>query len=98
MFQMMLAAIGPLLLTGAYAERLLWRPFVAFTFLWEIFVYYPVAHWVWGGGWLERMGVLDFAGGIVLHVCARGGAGDADPKRAAYAPTIRRRRRARRRL
>ena len=68
MFQMMFAAICPLLLTGAYAERLMWKPFVIFTFFWEILVYYPVAHWVWGDGWLERLGVLDFAGGIVLHV------------------------------
>eukprot|EP00040_Diaphanoeca_grandis_P029388 m.172159 g.172159 ORF g.172159 m.172159 type:complete len:500 (+) comp31671_c0_seq2:235-1734(+) len=69
-FQMLFAAITPLLMTGSYAERLRFWPFLAFTILWEIFVYYPVAHWVWGGGWLEKFGTLDFAGGIVVHTTA----------------------------
>ena len=66
MFQMLFAAISPLLMTGAFAERLRFWPAYAFLVLWEVLVYYPVAHWVWGGGWLKaRFGVLDFAGGIV---------------------------------
>jgi ammonium transporter, Amt family len=70
-FQMMFAAITPLLMTGAYAERLRWRTFVTFTILWEIFVYYPLAHWIWNhDGWLHKLGVLDFAGGIVIHTSA----------------------------
>ena len=70
MFQMMFAAIAPLLMTGSFAERLSWPSFVGLTLGFEVFVYYPVAHWVWGGGWLQRLGVLDFAGGIVLHTTA----------------------------
>eukprot|EP00049_Salpingoeca_infusionum_P011348 m.196271 g.196271 ORF g.196271 m.196271 type:complete len:540 (-) comp14906_c0_seq1:363-1982(-) len=69
-FQMMFASITPLLMTGAFAERLLWKPFVAFVVLWELLVYYPVAHWIWGKGWLADHGVLDYAGGIVIHVTA----------------------------
>ncbi|KAJ9468084.1 Ammonium transporter 1 [Diplonema papillatum] len=71
LFQMMFACITPLLMTGAYAERLAWRPFVALTCLWELFVYYPVAHWIWHPhGWLNKIGVQDFAGGIVIHTTA----------------------------
>lgn len=70
-FQMMFAAITPLLITGAYAERLLFRPFLVFTVLWEVLVYYPVAHWLWNAnGWLAKLGALDFAGGIVVHITA----------------------------
>jgi Amt family ammonium transporter len=71
MFQMMFACITPLLMTGAYAERLAWRPFLIFTVAWEVVVYYPVAHWMWAeGGWLAAMGAQDFAGGIVIHTTA----------------------------
>jgi len=69
-FQMMFAAITPLLMTGAFAERLRWRAFVPFMLLWSLLVYYPVAHWIWGGGWLASMGAQDFAGGIVVHTTA----------------------------
>lgn len=68
-YELMFASICPLLMTGAYAERLKFRHFLLFTALWEFFVYYPVAHSIWGpGGWLGEMGVVDFAGGIVIHI------------------------------
>ncbi|GAM24906.1 hypothetical protein SAMD00019534_080810, partial [Acytostelium subglobosum LB1] len=70
MFMMMFANITPLLMTGAYAERVKFRSFIVLTILWEIIVFYPVAHWIWGDGWMKRMGVLDFAGGIVIHTTA----------------------------
>ena len=70
MFQMMFASIAPLLITGAYAGRLSIAASLWFTALWEVLVYYPVAHWMWGDGWLRRMGAEDFAGGIVLHTTA----------------------------
>lgn len=70
MFQMNFASITPLLMTGAFAERISFGPFIVFALLWEVLVYYPVAHWMWGGGWLQRMGALDFAGGIVIHTTA----------------------------
>eukprot|EP00455_Lapot_gusevi_P044497 TRINITY_DN5566_c0_g1_i1.p1 TRINITY_DN5566_c0_g1~~TRINITY_DN5566_c0_g1_i1.p1 ORF type:complete len:477 (-),score=172.07 TRINITY_DN5566_c0_g1_i1:77-1507(-) len=73
-FQMMFACITPLLMTGAYAERLKFKAFMMITVLWEIFVFYPIAHWIWGGGWLGALGVMDFAGGIVIHVSAGIGA------------------------
>eukprot|EP01147_Barroeca_monosierra_P008619 gene8619-1032_t len=69
-FQMMFASITPLLMTGAFAERFLWKPYVIFIIVWEIIVYYPVAHWIWGDGWLANVGVLDYAGGIVIHTSA----------------------------
>jgi len=68
-YQAMFAVITPALITGAFAERMKFSAFVLFTLLWTTIVYDPVAHWVWGtGGWLKNMGVLDFAGGIVVHV------------------------------
>ncbi|XP_004343545.1 ammonium transporter AmtA [Capsaspora owczarzaki ATCC 30864] len=70
LFQMMFAAITPLLMTGSFAERLKFRSFMLIIILWEIFVYYPVAHWIWGNGWLAKLGTLDFAGGIVIHTTA----------------------------
>ena len=74
MFQMLFAAISPLLMTGAFAERLRFWPSLAFMVGWEALVYYPVAHWVWGGGWLStQFGVKDFAGGIVIHTTAGAG-------------------------
>jgi Amt family ammonium transporter len=67
-FQLMFAAITPALITGAFAERKRFASFVLFTVLWSIFVYSPVAHWVWASdGWLFQMGALDFAGGTVVH-------------------------------
>ncbi len=67
-FQMMFAVITPALITGAFAERKRFKAFVVFTLLWATLVYDPVAHWVWGGGWLGQLGALDFAGGTVVHV------------------------------
>jgi Amt family ammonium transporter len=68
-FQMMFAVITPALITGAFAERKRFKAFVLFSLLWTIFVYSPIAHWVWGqGGWLAKMGALDFAGGTVVHI------------------------------
>jgi Amt family ammonium transporter len=68
-FQMMFAIITPALISGAYAERLKFSAYALFTLLWATLVYDPLAHWVWGnGGWMAKMGVLDFAGGIVVHI------------------------------
>ena len=69
-YQMMFAVITPLLITGAFAERLKWDAFFVFIIAWSIFIYYPLAHWVWGKGWLAQLGVFDFAGGIVIHTSA----------------------------
>ena len=68
MFQGMFAIITPALISGAIAERMKFSSYVLFIFLWSFLVYDPVAHWVWGGGWMARMGTLDFAGGIVVHL------------------------------
>ncbi len=69
LFQMMFACITPALITGAFAERKKFSAFVLFTLLWATFVYDPLAHWVWGdGGFLRRLGALDFAGGTVVHI------------------------------
>jgi Amt family ammonium transporter len=68
-FQLMFAAITPALITGAFAERKRFSAFVLFTILWSIFVYSPLAHWVWSvDGWLYKLGALDFAGGTVVHI------------------------------
>jgi Amt family ammonium transporter len=68
-FQGMFAVITPALLMGAIAERMKFKTFFVFTLLWSTLVYDPVAHWVWGsGGWIRKMGGLDFAGGIVVHM------------------------------
>jgi Amt family ammonium transporter len=68
-YQCMFAIITPALITGAFAERVRFVPFLVFALLWTILVYNPVCHWVWAkGGWLAQMGVLDFAGGLVVHV------------------------------
>jgi Amt family ammonium transporter len=69
-YQMMFAVITPLLITGAFAERLRWSAFFVFIIAWSLVVYYPLAHWIWGRGWLADMGVFDFAGGIVIHTSA----------------------------
>jgi Amt family ammonium transporter len=68
-FQCMFAVITPALITGAFAERVSFSAFLLFTLLWATFVYNPLAHWVWGaGGWLAKMGAMDFAGGTVVHI------------------------------
>jgi Amt family ammonium transporter len=68
-FQMMFAVITPALITGAFAERMRFRGLVLFVALWSLLVYCPIAHWVWGaGGWIKRLGALDFAGGAVVHI------------------------------
>ena len=68
-YQMMFAIITPALISGAYAERLKFSSYARFTLLWATLVYDPLAHWVWGnGGWMAKMGVLDFAGGLVVHI------------------------------
>ena len=70
MFQMTFAIITPALIVGAFAERMKFSSMLAFSSLWLIIVYMPVCHWIWGNGWLASMGVMDFAGGIVIHVNA----------------------------
>ncbi len=68
-FQMMFAVITVALITGAFAERVRFGPFLVFIVLWATFIYDPLAHWVWGeGGWMREMGALDFAGGTVVHI------------------------------
>jgi Amt family ammonium transporter len=70
MFQMTFAIITPALIVGAFVERMRFSAVLLFTALWLLFVYVPVAHWVWGGGWLMARGTLDFAGGLVVHLTA----------------------------
>lgn len=70
MFQCKFAIITPALIAGAFAERIKFSGFLLFSVLWMLVVYNPVAHWVWGGGWMEQMGVIDFAGGTVVHINA----------------------------
>jgi Amt family ammonium transporter len=70
MFQMTFAIITPALVVGAFAERIRFSAVIWFTVLWLLFVYAPVCHWVWGGGWLSEKGLLDFAGGTVVHITA----------------------------
>lgn len=67
-FQCMFAVITPALITGAFAERMKFGAFAVFILLWAIFIYNPMAHWVWGGGFLAQLGALDFAGGLVIHI------------------------------
>ena len=70
MFQMTFAIITPALIVGAFAERMKFSAMLWFSALWLIIVYMPVCHWIWGSGWLADLGVMDFAGGIVIHVNA----------------------------
>ncbi len=70
MFQMTFAIITPALIVGGFAERMKFSAMLWFSGLWLIFVYMPICHWIWGGGWLAKMGAMDFAGGIVIHVNA----------------------------
>ncbi|MGB2154873.1 MAG: ammonium transporter, partial [Porticoccaceae bacterium] len=74
MFQMTFAVITPALIVGAFAERMRFSAMLAFSALWLVVVYAPITHWVWGGGWLGEMGLLDFAGGTVVHITAGVGA------------------------
>jgi Amt family ammonium transporter len=74
MFQMTFAIITPALIVGAFAERMRFSAMLLFSALWLIAVYVPITHWVWGGGWLGEMGLLDFAGGTVVHITAGVGA------------------------
>ena len=70
MFQCMFALITPALILGAFAERIKFSGYTVFIVLWVILAYFPMAHWVWGGGFLQRMGAIDFAGGTVVHINA----------------------------
>jgi ammonium transporter, Amt family len=67
-FQCMFVIITPALISGAFAERMKFSTYVVFTVLWITLVYAPVCHWVWGGGWLQNLGIMDFAGGLVVHL------------------------------
>ena len=90
-FQLMFAAITPLLLTGTIAERMKFKSFIIFIVAWSVFIYYPLVHWVWGGGWLSELGVADFAGGIVIHTSVGMGALAAAlvlGRRKNYGPSI----------
>ena len=69
-FQMTFAAITPALIVGGFAERMRFSSVLMFSALWSLLVYAPVCHWIWGGGWLGQMGVMDFAGGLVVHLTA----------------------------
>lgn len=68
MYQGMFAIISPALISGAVAERMRFTPYLWFIGLWSLLVYSPIAHWAWGGGWMGRLGALDFAGGNVVHI------------------------------
>ncbi|MDH5712067.1 MAG: ammonia channel protein, partial [Gammaproteobacteria bacterium] len=70
MFQMTFAIITPALIVGGFAERMKFPAMLMFSVLWSALVYFPVCHWVWGGGWLMEKGLLDFAGGTVVHITA----------------------------
>jgi len=90
-FEMMFAVITPLLLTGAIAERMKFSAFIIFIAVWSFLIYYPLVHWIWGGGWLGKLGVVDFAGGIVIHTSAGMGALAAAlvlGRRLNYGPAI----------
>ncbi len=70
LFQMTFAIITPALIIGAFAERMKFSAVILFSGLWLLFVYSPITHWVWGGGWLAKMGLYDYAGGTVVHITA----------------------------
>ena len=73
-FQLMFAAITVALITGSVAERMKFKALLMFAVLWSLLIYTPLAHWVWGGGWLGKLGALDFAGGAVVHISSGFGA------------------------
>ncbi|MCY7789450.1 ammonium transporter [Bacillus haynesii] len=68
MFQLTFAVLTTAIISGSFAERMRFPAFILFSVLWAVFVYSPVAHWVWGGGWLDKLGAIDFAGGNVVHI------------------------------
>ncbi|MBT7335100.1 MAG: ammonium transporter [Gammaproteobacteria bacterium] len=70
LFQMTFAIITPALIVGGFAERIRFSAMMIFSVAWLLLVYVPICHWVWGGGWLSDLGVMDFAGGIVVHITA----------------------------
>lgn len=70
MFQGMFAIITPALISGAIAERMKFSTYLVFVLLWSFLVYDPITHWIWGGGWLAKLGAMDFAGGMVVHLSA----------------------------
>ena len=70
LFQLMFAIITPALISGAFADRVSFKAYLIFLVLWSLLVYIPFVHWVWGGGFLAQWGVIDFAGGIVVHLSA----------------------------
>ncbi|MCX7615406.1 MAG: ammonium transporter [Clostridiales bacterium] len=69
-FQQMFAIITPALITGAFADRVSFKSYLIFLVAWSFLIYIPIAHWIWGGGFLQKMGAVDFAGGMVVHVSA----------------------------
>jgi len=69
-YQEMFAIITPALITGAFADRINFKSYLKFLVIWSVVIYIPVCHWIWGGGFLQKLGVVDFAGGIVVHVTA----------------------------
>lgn len=69
-FQMMFAIITPALITGAFTDRMNFKSYLVFLVLWSVLIYAPLAHWVWGGGFISKMGAIDFAGGTVVHISA----------------------------
>ena len=69
-YQQMFAILTPALITGAFSDRVNFKSYLVFLIFWSILIYIPLAHWVWGGGFLQQMGVVDFAGGIVVHASA----------------------------
>lgn len=73
-FQMMFAIITPALITGAFTERMNFKSYLLFLIAWSVLVYAPLAHWVWGGGFIAKLGAIDFAGGTVVHISAGMGA------------------------
>ena len=75
-WQMMFAVMVPVIVTGAWAERMTFNAFSVFVCIWPVLVYYPLAHWVWNTqGWLARLGLLDFAGGLTIHASSGSAAG-----------------------
>ena len=68
LFQLMFCTIAVSILSGSIAEKMKFIPYLIFVFLWVILVYSPVAHWVWGGGWIDELGAIDYAGGTVVHI------------------------------
>lgn len=69
-FQLMFAVITPALITGAFADRFSFKGYLVFLVVWSLLVYIPIVHWVWGGGFLQKLGVIDFAGGLTVHASA----------------------------